>query len=92
MWEDGQAFRDLQARLKALAENRASIEAARKVLFSIRYVHCPGGQLGPNRPKNQFSEFCGSTQGTHNTKVKADAVSVDWCVAETTDDTGTVLS
>lgn len=63
VWEDGQAFRDLQARLKALAENRASIEAARKVLFSIRYVHCPGGQLGPNRPKNQFSEFCGSTQG-----------------------------
>ncbi len=31
VWEDGQAFRDLQVRMKALAENRSSIEAARKV-------------------------------------------------------------
>ena len=42
VWEDGQAFRDLQGRLKTLAENRTSIEAARKVCTtqSYRQVLC----------------------------------------------------
>ena len=31
IWEDGQAFKDLYSRLRTLADNRASIEAARKV-------------------------------------------------------------
>lgn len=30
MWEDGQAFKDVHARLRTLAEQRESIEAARK--------------------------------------------------------------
>lgn len=33
VWEDGQAFKDLHARLKALTESKASIEAARKVCY-----------------------------------------------------------
>lgn len=31
VWEDGQAFKDLRARMRALTESKASIEAARKV-------------------------------------------------------------
>lgn len=30
MWEDGQAFKDVHARLRTLAEQRESIEGARK--------------------------------------------------------------
>lgn len=38
VWEDGQAFKDLQQRLAATAEQRDAIEAARKV-----------GGVGPSR-------------------------------------------
>ena len=31
VWEDGQALKDLQARLQGIAEQRENIEAARKV-------------------------------------------------------------
>ena len=31
VWEDGQAFTDLKRRVKALADSKANIEAARKV-------------------------------------------------------------
>lgn len=31
VWEDGQAFKDLHARMRMLAESKASLEAARKV-------------------------------------------------------------
>ena len=37
VWEDGQAFKDLHARMKELAESKASIEAARKVCAHV----CP---------------------------------------------------
>ena len=30
VWEDGQAFKEMQTRLRALSEAKASIEAARK--------------------------------------------------------------
>ena len=49
VWEDGQAFKDLQARLAAIAEQRESIEAARKV----------GRGIGPVAAFSSLRACCG---------------------------------
>lgn len=43
VWEDGQAFKDVHAKLRALAEQRESIEAARKA--TKRRLPLPGQAL-----------------------------------------------
>ena len=45
VWEDGQAFKDLRARIRALTESKASIEAARKVRDSTLLRGVPLLQL-----------------------------------------------
>ena len=40
VWEDGQAFKDLHARMKVITESRANIEAARKVLCNSQHHIC----------------------------------------------------
>lgn len=47
VWEDGQAFKDLRARMQALAEQRERIEAARKA--AKRRLPLPGQALPAER-------------------------------------------
>ena len=41
VWEDGQAFKDLRARMRKLTESKASIEVARKVCDSALLMEMP---------------------------------------------------
>jgi tousled-like kinase len=66
VWEDGNAFKDLQLKLNALGETRESIEAARKVCK--RRLPLPGQPLPADR----------NTGGPENAPMHPD----DWVVQE----------
>ncbi|KAL6769882.1 hypothetical protein ACKKBG_A32735 [Auxenochlorella protothecoides x Auxenochlorella symbiontica] len=70
VWEEGQAFRDLRAKLTALAEQRDAIEAARKA--AKRRLPLPGQPLPEER--NEGTDAAGTSTSTLHPE--------DWVVQE----------